>query len=947
MNETLEQLQKELKSIREFLNATPDSPVAGQMRAREKELETQIHTAGGAIVAGDVDTGGGDFVGRDQNIHIYQGRYEGETPRTAVDKRRIYCQYVAQQAGALPLRGMDRGEADAGTQRQALSLSGVYTSLDVQMTVPEKIMAEMLTKGHWIGFGYKFDEHDQPKPTLPLQDMGTEKKDTRPVSALEAAILSQKMVLLGDPGSGKTTFVNYLTQAFAQADFTGLDAWPQTGRKLLPVVVVLRDFYRWTQTQTCEANANLLWKFILHDLESKNLAFAGDILEPALEAGQVLMLLDGLDEVPPNETRSLVRDSVLAFHQRYGRNRFLVTCRVLSYQDATLQLPQEDFRSFELAPFDGEKIRQFIEAWYNEVAQKWGVPVERTKLLAEKLLGAINRPDLARLAPNPLLLTVMALVHTEYGELPDSRAQLYQQAVDVLLWRWEQEKNKGGQSQMMALLQKAGRDRNDLLDVLGRLAFEAHAHGGDTQDPEAVSGISQMDLLAAIRELHPQRSLDWAEKIVNTMRLRAGLLLDRDGAVFTFPHRTFQEYLAGTHLALLPDFPYKSCELVAQGDFWRVVILLAVGHLVHNNRNRPMPLMLVNELCPEQANDDINAWQRAVLAGEALLEMGVIRAQDSETGKSVLRRVRARLAHIVEEGLWFAPQRSEAGGVLGRLGDPRFDPQLFYMPTQYRGKPEETLGFVRIPTGSFTLGSNKEQDKDAWDDEQPQHEINIPYDYWVARYPVTVAQFADFVEKSAYQPSDERSVRENPNWPVRYVTWYDARAYCEWLTGEMTAVSRQTSAVSDEQFFWQDLADGRLIARLPSEAEWEKAARSDDARRYTWGENSWNPELANIDTSNFGHPTPVGIYPQGASPYGVLDMSGNLFEWTRSLLKNYPYDSKDGREDLQASGPRVVRGGSWISSNRGARCASRGRFNPDNRDYHLGFRVILSPAKLP
>jgi formylglycine-generating enzyme required for sulfatase activity len=881
------------------------------------ELQALIQTAGGIAVLGDINTEGGDFVNRDKIINIYQGRYEGQDPRTDAEKRQIYCQYIAQRAGALPLRGMDRKESDAGSKRSTLSLAGVYTGLDIQQSTSEKMMEDMLAKGKWREKGLK-----------DVRNLAKDDEDKiRPISALEAATLSRKWVLLGDPGSGKTTFVNYLTQVLAQQNFENLSAWKEEERGILPIVIILRDFYRWAQSKgENKANANHLWKFICHDLETKNLLFAEKLLENALEGGKAILMFDGLDEVPPGDARAFVRDSVLAFHVRYDKNRFLVTCRVLSYQNEKWQLPKEDFLSFELAPFSQEKIADFIKAWYGEVAQKWNVPTERTATLTEKLLGAVQRTDLARLAPNPLLLTVMALVHTEYGELPDSRAQLYQQAVDVLLWRWEQEKSKehGGLSQMMALLQEADRDRNDLLLVLGKLAFEAHQNGGDTEDPDAVSGISQSELLAAIRELHPQRSLDWAEKILDAMRLRAGLLLDRDGTVFTFPHRTFQEYLAGTHLASLPDFPTKAKELVEAGSFWRVVVLLAAGHLAHNTLNRSMPLMLANELCPEEARDDEIGWRRVALAGETLLELGVNRAKDSETGKSVLKRVRTRLTQIVEEGLWMPPLRAEAGGILGNLGDPRFDARKFYLPRLYKQLPEEQHGFVKIPAGTFWMGS-KENDEEAYSDERPQHEVNIPYDYWIARYPVTVAQFRAFVEESGHEIGDRRSINESPNSPVRYVNWHEARAYGKWLEDKL------------------DFLPKGYQVRLPTEAEWEKAARGGDARRYPWGNADWHEDLANIDDSKIGHPTPVGMYPRGATSSGVCDLSGNLFEWIQSSWKDYPYDAEDGREELDAKGvSRVLRGGSWYSYNRGARCASRYSRAPDVRYYYIGFRIVVS-----
>ena len=942
------ELQEKIASLENLRDIIGDETVYQNQTELQSELDTLIQTEGGAVVAGDVDTGGGDFVRRDKTVNIYQGRYEGYAPETTEEAYQIYCQYVAQKAGALPLRGMDRAESDASTQRRSLSLSSVYTSLDITLTVTKKAMQTMLSQGRWLDFGSRGQDikTDRRLAGMP-QDMKGKKDEMRPVSALEAAILSRKWVLLGDPGSGKTTFVNYLTQSLAHGDFGAIPTWPQNERDIVPIVVILRDYYRWTQTQETQTSPNHLWAFICHDLKTKNLGFAEGILNRALEHGKAILMLDGLDEVPPGAARGQVRDCVLAFHERYPRNRFLITCRVLSYQNSQWQLPKADFLSFELTSFSAEKIKQFINAWYNEVAQKWNVPAARTQALAEKLLEALNRSDLARLAPNPLLLTVMVLVHTEYGELPDNRAQLYHQAVDVLLWRWEQEKSKdqGGLSKIMSLLQTANRDRNDLLLILDRLAFEAHLTGGDTDDQDAVSGISNHALLIALRELHPERSLDWAEQVVDAMRLRAGLLLDRDGSVFTFPHRTFQEYLAGTHLALMTDFPMEACKLVEAGSFWRVVILLAVGHLAHNMLNRSLPLMLVNELCPEGHRQDEMAWNKAVLAGQALLELGLNRAQDSETGKSALKRVRTRLTEIVEKGLWTATLRAEAGGVLGRLGDPRFDPQSCYLPNIYRGKREETLGFVRIPAGPFVMGSKKDE-KDSFNWEQPQHEVELP-EFWIARYPVTVAQYRAFENAAGYQTAHRLSTTENPNWPVRYVSWHDARCYCEWLTEKLKeCASGQVASMQAgkaTRMFWQDLTDGSLRITLPTEAEWEKAARHDDARRYPWGDEDWNEELANVGDSQIGHPTPVGMYPRGISSYKVHDLSGNIWEWTRSLLKDYPYNPKDGREaTMDLVSRHVLRGGAFNSPQNFARCAYRFDYNHIDGNDYIGFRVVVS-----
>lgn len=159
------------------------------------------------------------------------------------------------------------------------------------------------------------------------------------------------------------------------------------------------------------------------------------------------------------------------------------------------------------------------------------------------------------------------------------------------------------------------------------------------------------------------------------------------------------------------------------------------------------------------------------------------------------------------------------------------------------------------------------------------------------------------------------------------VSWHDALAYCRWL-------SDQT---------------GKLIT-LPSEAEWEKAARGTDARKYPWGDRL-DARLCNVWQSGVGDTTPVDLYPSGASPYGCLDMAGNVWEWTRSLYSyGYPYDPSDAtRENVDAPNNqwRVLRGGSWNTSGEDARCAYRLRCLPDLRLRVVGFRVALraSPVR--
>jgi formylglycine-generating enzyme required for sulfatase activity len=225
--------------------------------------------------------------------------------------------------------------------------------------------------------------------------------------------------------------------------------------------------------------------------------------------------------------------------------------------------------------------------------------------------------------------------------------------------------------------------------------------------------------------------------------------------------------------------------------------------------------------------------------------------------------------------------------------------------------PESLTGndgaeMVLVPSGEFWMGS---EDKDADPDERPRHRMFLNA-FYIDKFPVTNAQYRAFVAATGHDEPEfwTHPGFEGTNQPVVGVSWEDARAYCRWAA-----------------------------KRLPTEAEWEKAARGTEGQKYPWGEE-WDPTRANSNDGGPGKPTAVGSYLTGVSPYGAHDMAGNVYEWTASQYRAYPYQADDGREDPASRGSRVIRGGSWAYDPRFLRVSCRNDTTPTNCNGGLGFR---------
>ncbi len=941
----LDQLGSQLR-LADLTQAGPSLPLHGEVSVRGDVHESVINI-GGSVT------------------HHYYAQTETATDPTVL--RSAYLHRLFNQANTLSLAGVDPKAASDEAEAR-LHLGAVYTAL---LTTSQEA-AEYAA---------------QEQPTQHAE---------RQISAIAQLNRHRRLVLLGDPGSGKSTFINFVALCLAGEGLgesyinLGLltaplpddlitaraiqeEAPPQpwVHGDLLPVRIILRDFAaRGLPNDGSTATASHLWRFISSELEAAALNDFVPILHKELMNQGGLILLDGLDEVPDADSqRTQIKHAIEDFADTFLHCRILVTSRTYAYQHQDWRL--NGFTASVLAPFSKGQIATFVDHWYAHIGELRHLQPDDAQGRAELLKHAIFSSNrLHALAERPLLLTLTASLHAwRGGSLPDRREELYADAVDLLLDWWESQRvARDAQGNTMltqpSLTEWLRVDRGKVRALLNQVAFEAHASQptlvGTADIPESML-VTQLLYINENEDVKPRLLMAYLSQ-------RAGLLLPRGIKNYTFPHRTFQEYLAACYLTDF-DYPDTIAELTRQDpNRWREVTLLAGAKAARGTASAIW--VLADALCfraptdPEYGPADV--WG-AHLAGQAVVE-AVNLSQSSPRHQAKLHRIAESLVHALRSQILPPIERAQAGRSLARMNDPR--PEVSTI---------EQMAFCYVPPGPFALG-----------DSSQAYKLDTPY--WVARFPVTYAQYQRFVEAGGYHHEaywaearyasfwqstgfkgryDSRPRTEPrrfpepyglPNHPVVGISWYEALAFVRWLDQE----ARRRGWLSVD---WQ--------IQLPNEPEWEKAARGGwhhpqtplivslyelntveyeqialinnpmPKRLYPWG-NVADPECANFERTEIGTTNGVGCFPLGSSPYGAEEMSGNVWEWTRSLERPPPYPvagpEADERERLNAhpETQRVLRGGAYQYYEYFVRCAERYSSPPDDMSKLYGFRPVIT-----
>lgn len=804
------------------------------------------------------------------------------------------------------------------------------------------------------------------------------------------------LVIVGGAGSGKTTVLRFVAITLAAQD-------PLLNRvKLawtvptlpLPIFVTLRDFEHACQTQpeTYRRTPDSLLRFIDGHFQHRHPErIPADFLSNLVKSGFAWLLLDGLDEVANFDHRVTLRHLIEDLAAISPQNRILVTARVAAYTDPRTQLNAQ-FAAATVRDLTREQWQPMLKRIYTGLERRPDLSKQRAELLTARIDAS---PLLQNMVKTPLMVWTATIIHYTGSELPEQRAELYNAYVDVLLGErlHEEESAEAAQS-----LREEGWPMEDRRLYLTQAAFEVHqmAANESAQVKQSHSYVvDETELVTILRPfmqnylgLDRRKAEQEAKEFVRMMAERSGLLHAHEGGYSFGDHLTVQEFLTAYYLVEnVRHEPDKWAEFL-QGrvgqSWWQQVFMLMSGCLLKSPKQANR--FLLDELgnLPGQGEAPLYglAW-----AGRALLEIPPGRVGWYGAARQELsRRLADRLSQ--SQGKIGLAARLEAGQVLGLLGDPRFldekgrlkfisvGEEVFWMGSQAAAI---SALLQQMPLDQLISQLQLSRRLDPGEDvllkaqqilasEQPCHPVCLK-PFGLAPYPTTNVQFATFMDEGGYSDPrwwpegqaaglwregkiiDSLGERIQPaywqengfngsNQPVVGLTWYEAMAYCRWLTHRLRE---------------QRLLDQTELIRLPTEAEWERVAGNgvgngdgspSQGLIYPWG-NTWSPQSANIIETGLERTTPVGIFPAGATATGIFDLAGNVSEWCWDWFEADAYRCRAGQTVQNPAGPadgeyKVLRGGSWQHDQYFVRSAFRDRETPQSRSRTIGFRLVKS-----
>ncbi len=740
--------------------------------------------------------------------------------------------------------------------------------------------------------------------------------------------------VMGEAGSGKTTALKKLLHAVytRPPEETGLPAGIAVRFVRAADLKPLFD----ATPQDAKLRAGRHW------LEGPLGQLVAEGLSPEEQAAlladdqPLLVLLDGLDELADPDYRNRALAVLNQAIEHDPHLRAVVSCRH-SARGFAIRFPPRCKR-FAVQPLDERQRRTLTARWFTCALQQLkssGSEAERAReaeARTEALFRSIGPvfnldPHLRALVSTPLFATLQCVLHlTNPGAKPRDSVAFLLQALELLLDRRERlgAERKPDEASPQALTQV-------LRDVAQRI-----------QENQRQDGLPRDEWAAWVweaveAEIHRRNSARWQQWLkdhaAGSEELDRALVcwLHQDADVLTetardqllFRHRGFQEVLVADRLVSQGRTGLEYLAQRADGQTWRAPFLYAARLLG--------PQGFTALARPLLRRDDWTALEEVLQEAFALLGpvdpapfLVAMKSGDPTTCRTVMNLFRHRDAETL------APLRRVATALVSSAGDPTFRAELTAFiggaapTTRAWVEPTTDMRFLEVPGGVFRMGA---EDISEW--EKPVHPVRLS-PFWLAETPVTNQQFRPYVQATGKEPLHWSNPKYNQDLqPVVGVSWFEAEAYCQWLNERIEGYE----------------------AGLPSEAQWERAARGGDGRRYPWGDDEPNETLAWYDQGYDSAAKPVGQYPAGRGPYGHLDLAGNVWEWCRDIwseeaYRQAPHSDANAADPVNRQGndeQRPLRGGGFRDVPFGLRAAHRFWPPAGIRFDVIGFRVCLSP----
>jgi formylglycine-generating enzyme required for sulfatase activity/energy-coupling factor transporter ATP-binding protein EcfA2 len=738
-----------------------------------------------------------------------------------------------------------------------------------EISIPEKYKKWVDDRCKKLEIGALLEEQEVIVITLPeifiplyTNDLLRERKHKKPGQQepvdIEQLIENQGFLLIrGQAGSGKTTLMKHLAYTIIKENnkfgFSGY----------LPVLLVLKDLQDVVNKQGYQGSGTATAiDFLTAYLSHNGLDFP--ILKWFSQKNRLIFLVDGLDEIDM-ALRDLIVDSLADFRLQYpckmlfsGRPHGLKGSVINRFGDKILNINT----------LNQEQIALFINRWF-QYLYSGGSDIGGQ--VAQGMINDLSsHPNVSQLLDTPLMLTAVCIVYHNKGRLPEQRAELYKKFIDHLIYKKFKENSRDVYCFLATLANKVHETRNR---GFGKdLAYQVMGQVFPKKDLET-----------------PEQYNLWRKKRFDDIEQNCGLLKLEDG-IYDFWHLSFQAFLTAYYM-----FEYNGELPVSywDEDWFKETVELYIGYATIAEVKRAIMKQL-------QKNDQ-SPFRYWLLASRSLLDVHPSRRRSAS---EVVEQSKERLKYIIELDEEAPLIKADAGEILGWLGDPR-----------------DLKEFISIKGGEYELeGLGKKE--------------IAPF--WIAKYPVTNQWYKEFIEAEGYEKPEYWSLNGQkwlaqqkekiplywherkwncPNAPVVGVCWYEAVAFCRWLSAE------------DKHFkYW-----------LPTEQEWQAAAAGKKGRKYPWGDD-FDENKCNVVETNIGRTSAVGIFISGNTPEEVADLSGNVWEWTRTK-----YDTKEARPDFTLDEKwgkwPVLRGGSWFYNLGNARCAYRNSSDPNSRYSDIGFLV--------